>query len=143
MSPEENPPYTAQRRRRLPIGPPSGPPVDETSSPEDDARLLLCTHAESDGGYEDMANGPHSTREADKAGMSSHYARNSAGSEREREYSERGERSDEEMAVSDVGVAERGLTDLPVLAHQPQKEIDYDDLAKFFHLPITEGKSSC
>lgn len=124
MLPDASTPQAMQRRRLPPIRPPAAPQaVDDTSSPEDDARLLLGAHAESDS----ISDEDNTGREDDVGGSLEDYpARVCGAANRDNASSAR----------------ERRRAESPVLAHQPQKELDYEDLAKYFHLPITEGKLS-
>lgn len=121
MPPEASAPQATQRRRRPPTrAPVAQQNVDDVSSPEDDARLLLGARAESDYGSDD----DNTAREDDVGGSSDDYPSGASGAVN---------------PDSTNAARERRHAESPGLAHQPQKELDYEDLAKYFHLPITEG----
>lgn len=124
MPPEASAPQPTQRRRRPSARAPVAPQnVDDASSPEDDARLLLGAHAESDC----ISDDDNTARDDDVGGSSDDYHARASGAENR---------------DSSTAARERRHAESPVLAHQPQKELDYEDLAKYFHLPITEGTFS-
>lgn len=124
MPPEASVPQATQRRRRPSTRAPSAlQNVDDASSPEDDARLLLGAHVESDS----ISDDDKLALEDEVGGSSDDYPSRASGA------------VDQGSATT---ARERLHAESPVLAHQPQKELDYEDLAKYFHLPITEGTSA-